>query len=70
MTNSIGTRGNSFLGNASTMLGSASTMLGSAKEAFKAMADAAVNNPAESPAAIAATAAKKGRRGTVLDRYA
>jgi hypothetical protein len=63
MTNSISPRATSLLGNASSMLGSA-------KEAFKAMADAAVNTQGESPAAIAEASAKRGRRGTVLDRYA
>ena len=61
MTNSIGTRATSLFGNASSILGST-------RDAFKAMADAAVNSPAESPGA--AEAAVKGRRGTVLDRYA
>ncbi|WP_433790298.1 hypothetical protein [Actinoplanes sp. CA-252034] len=63
MTNSIGPR-------AASLFGNATSLLGSTKDAFKAMADAAVNTQGESPAAIAETAARKGRRGTVLDRYA
>ncbi|MEU4161250.1 hypothetical protein [Actinoplanes sp. NPDC026670] len=63
MTNTIGTRATSILGNASSLLGST-------KDAFKAMAEAAVNTQAESSAAVAQEAAKRGRRGTVLDRYA
>ncbi|BEL02385.1 hypothetical protein Q0Z83_005760 [Actinoplanes sichuanensis] len=63
MTNTIGTRATSLFGNASSLLGST-------KDAFKAMAEAAVNTQGDSPAAIAETAARKGRRGTVLDRYA
>ena len=63
MTNSIGTRATSFLGNATSLLGST-------KDAFKALGEAAVNTQGESPAGTAGTAAKKGRRGTVLDRYA
>ena len=69
MTNSIG--GNaSTASRANSLLGNATSMLGSAKDAIRAMADAATNTPAGSPGAIAATAAKKGRVGTVLDRYA
>jgi hypothetical protein len=63
MTNSISPRSTSLFGNATSILGSA-------KDAFKAMAEAAVNTQGESPAANAGTAAKQGRRGTVLDRYA
>jgi hypothetical protein len=63
MTNSIGTRGTSLFGNATSLLGST-------KDAFKAMAEAAVNTQGESPGAITEAAARKGRRGTVLDRYA
>jgi hypothetical protein len=63
MTNSIST-------NVSSVAGLANSVLGSAKQAFKAMAEAAVNPSAESPAAVAEAAARKGRRGTVLDRYA
>ncbi|MEU4623750.1 hypothetical protein AB0G04_27740 [Actinoplanes sp. NPDC023801] len=60
---------NSISSNVSSVAGLANSVLGSAKQAFKAMADAAVNPSAESPAAVA-EAAKRGRRGTVLDRYA
>ena len=69
MTNSIG--GNaSTAARANSLLGNATSMLGSAKNAIRAMADAATSTPAASPGAIAETAAKKGRVGTVLDRYA
>jgi hypothetical protein len=64
MTNSISSS------NAPSVAGLANSVLGSAKQALKAMAVAAVNPSAESPAAVAEAAAKKGRRGTVLDRYA
>ncbi|WP_430784389.1 hypothetical protein [Actinoplanes sp. G11-F43] len=63
MTNPIGPRATSILGNASSVLGSA-------KEAIKAMADAATGPESEKPAATEETAAKRGRRGVSLDRYA
>jgi hypothetical protein len=63
MTNSIGPRATSLLGNATSVLGSA-------RDAFKAIAEAAVNTQGESPAVSAESTARKGRRGTVLDRYA
>ncbi|MEU8660801.1 hypothetical protein [Actinoplanes philippinensis] len=63
MTNSIGPR-------AASLFGNATSALGSAKDAFKAIAEAAVNTQGESPAATAETTGRKGRRGTVLDRYA
>ncbi|GGN08376.1 hypothetical protein GCM10010109_17120 [Actinoplanes campanulatus] len=45
----------------------AASLFGGAKEALRAIADAAVSPQDEAPAA---EAAKKGRQGTVLDRYA
>ncbi|MEV0897501.1 hypothetical protein [Actinoplanes sp. NPDC049802] len=63
MTNSIGS-------NVTSMTARATSLFGGAKDAFKAIADAAVNPQAESPAAVAEASARKGRRGTILDRYA
>ncbi|SDS19264.1 hypothetical protein [Actinoplanes derwentensis] len=62
MTNPIGPRATSLLGNASSLLGSA-------KEAVKAMADAATAPTADKPDEKKAAPAK-GRLGVELDRYA
>ncbi|GGN66612.1 hypothetical protein GCM10010112_29170 [Actinoplanes lobatus] len=60
MTNSIGS-------SAPSVTSRASALFGGAKDAFRAIADAAVSTQDEAPVA---EAAKKGRQGTVLDRYA
>ncbi|MEU8243742.1 hypothetical protein AB0C07_36280 [Actinoplanes missouriensis] len=62
MTNTIGTKSSM-----SAMFGS--TIFGNAKQMFKAVAEAATA-PAEPTPAPAETAARKGRRGTLLDSYA
>ncbi|MBB3094924.1 hypothetical protein KZ829_17220 [Actinoplanes hulinensis] len=60
MTNSIGS-------SVPSVTTRAASLFGGAKEALRAIADAAVSPQDEAPAA---EAAKKGRQGTVLDRYA
>ncbi|GAA4938747.1 hypothetical protein [Actinoplanes utahensis] len=64
MTNSISSS------NRPSVTSLATSVFGNAREAMKAIADAATSPSAESPAATAETAAKKGRRGVSLDRYA
>jgi hypothetical protein len=64
MTNTIGSNG-------SSMASMASSVLGSARHAFKAMAEAATNSESDAQSKAAGeNAAKRGRRGTVLDCYA
>jgi hypothetical protein len=62
MTNTIGSN--------SSMASMASSVFGSARQAFKAMAEAATNPEAAADKQAGETAAKRGRRGTVLDCYA
>lgn len=61
---------NSISSNRPSISSLATSVLGNAREAIKAMADAATSPSAEQPAAAEETAAKKGRRGVSLDRYA
>ncbi|MBO3739072.1 hypothetical protein [Actinoplanes flavus] len=60
MTNSIGS-------SVPSVATRAASLFGGARETLKAIAEAAVPSPDETPAA---DAVKKGRQGTVLDCYA
>ncbi|MEU4422312.1 hypothetical protein AB0F81_16930 [Actinoplanes sp. NPDC024001] len=62
MTNTIGSN--------SSMASMASSVFGSARQVFKAVADAASAPDAGDKQVAAEAAAKRGRRGTVLDCYA
>ena len=59
---------NTVSGNTSSLASMATSVLGNARQAFKAMADAAVSTEPGTSAPAEATAGK-GRRGTILDRY-
>ncbi|TWG20538.1 hypothetical protein FHX34_10366 [Actinoplanes teichomyceticus] len=60
---------NTVSGNASSMASMASSVLGNARQAFKAMAQAAASPEPGAGAAATESVAKRGRRGTILDRY-
>ncbi|BCJ40338.1 hypothetical protein GCM10010168_31970 [Actinoplanes ianthinogenes] len=60
---------NTVSGNTSSITAMATSVFGNARQAFKAMADAAVSPDAATEAQAAAATAGKGRRGTILDRY-